>query len=1425
MKSNLSSSKSFLDSHVALVVFIVALAIVASMYLTYKKEGYETVTGMATACTDSDGGKIYDVQGTCTPVYGSPVTDSCLGTTYLIESYCSGSSCMSEYHPCNCNNGACVSVSCDSSHCSTCTTSAACTTAGCNWCSTTSSCVGASQGCTGQCSDTDNGLDYFTAGTCTSPYNSFSDSCSGNTLHESYCLAYGTMYICSQQTKDCTSYTNEVCSAGACACTSGTCPIGGNIANGCSAAACITCSDTDNGIFPFTSGTCTDSANPNGISDSCNGGAVTEYYCENNLCKSTTFSAGANVVCADSTKADCSSGTCIVDQHDSSMGCSAAACGQCTDSDNGIFPYTPGVCTDSANPSGISDRCVSGGLVEYYCRNSACAYIGFPNGPDSSCDIATHKMVCSWGTCPNDVTNASKGCSNSACTHCTDTDNGIFPFTAGTCTDDGRVATDGCYGSGFVEFYCQNNACIPVGFINGTDTSCAGDKMVCSSGTCPIAVNNASLGCSASACGTCVDSDNGVFPFTAGICTDYMHTGGVSDYCLGTSIIEYTCKNNVCQEVGFILGTNMTCQTNKDVCSSGTCPNDITNASLGCSVAACGTVAISLTDPKFGVSPSSTFDVKIKTDRNAECRYSLTSGTSFASMTPFTTTGETTHTKTGHTLSDSAIHPFYVNCRALDTGIIASAQFDLSADTTPPNIGNANANPNYVSEPPFSTTLNVETDEKSFCKYSSIKTSYSAMENTFAADNNESSISNYKLSNQKTISGLPDHAIYQYNVVCKNLAGLESSLKIIQFEVNSYPKIIVISPTQNYMSSNTTLRFIIETTKSAICSYGPTEAAGIKTGYFGWNLTTHTSSILTFLDGHYTYFFSCILPTGGQPFTESVTFTIDTTPPSTPLVNDTDPSSNDTSTTRFIDRLFGQWYSADNASGIKEYSYSVWNRNSPDAIINWRRTASSRVELRDLDLNNGATYYFKVYARNNVGLVSEIGESDGVTVKYVPPPIPAICNNSLKNTGETDIDCGGICPPCQNNRLCLVNSDCSSNFCRSPGICTTPTCSDGIKNGGESDVDCGGTCGVKCAVGDKCLKDGDCTSNTCTNGECASSQSTVKDIDGDGIPDSQDNCPLIPNKDQADMDKDGLGNVCDDDIDNDGIPNTWETDHGLNPNDPSDANEIYPGTLMTYKQKYQQELSGLPGNNETGKPPITAEPRGILAVWWPVLLVIIIAVPLLFLMFKLIGFGKKGPSPKLPGAPSKVKEDTVPEPNISPGTYNPEKRKELERIMEMRKQRLQTERKEMFREFEQSQPPSRPAIRVMYPIRKPEEPHEAAAMESLSKLAGSGKSSQHEDAIASLSNILRTKQTKKRLGVMKALASKNYTKIQIINSVKELSADKRVSHLTAKKLLVSLLKSKRFSKNDVNEIVTTLANDGAIYKHEVNNIIDEVVQK
>ena len=51
-------------------------------------------------------------------------------------------------------------------------------------------------------------------------------------------------------------------------------------------------------------------------------------------------------------------------------------------------------------------------------------------------------------------------------------------------------------------------------------------------------------------------------------------------------------------------------------------------------------------------------------------------------------------------------------------------------------------------------------------------------------------------------------------------------------------------------------------------------------------------------------------------------------------------------------------------------------------------------------------------------------------------------------------------------------------------------------------------------------------------------EAPVVDKDGDTVDDEYDNCPTISNEDQADMDGDGAGDACDEDLDGDGTNNT-----------------------------------------------------------------------------------------------------------------------------------------------------------------------------------------------------------------------------------------------------------------------------------------------
>ena len=93
------------------------------------------------------------------------------------------------------------------------------------------------------------------------------------------------------------------------------------------------------------------------------------------------------------------------------------------------------------------------------------------------------------------------------------------------------------------------------------------------------------------------------------------------------------------------------------------------------------------------------------------------------------------------------------------------------------------------------------------------------------------------------------------------------------------------------------------------------------------------------------------------------------------------------------------------------------------------------------------------------------------------------CTNSSLDPGETDVNCGGECPPCAVDHNCLYNSDCETENCIT-GRCKEPTCTDDAVNQDETDSDCGGLICDGCATGQNCLKDTDCESQSCRSGMC-----------------------------------------------------------------------------------------------------------------------------------------------------------------------------------------------------------------------------------------------------------------------------------------------------------------------------------------------------
>ncbi|MBC8494979.1 hypothetical protein H8D36_02395 [archaeon] len=272
-------------------------------------------------------------------------------------------------------------------------------------------------------------------------------------------------------------------------------------------------------------------------------------------------------------------------------------------------------------------------------------------------------------------------------------------------------------------------------------------------------------------------------------------------------------------------------------------------------------------------------------------------------------------------------------------------------------------------------------------------------------------------------------------------------------------------------------------------------------------------------------------------------------------------------------------------------------------------------------------------------------------VEFLTPEeaYPIHCFNELPDDTETDIDCGGDCPPCGAAAACTSNNDCISKACDPLiGQCIEPSCNNLHKDGYETDIDCGGDC-EQCEAGFICSGDGDCISGICKNNFC----SEDLDIDSDG----------------------------------DGMPDYWEIQYELKPADPSDADEDPDGDELTNLEEFRAGSDprdkNSPRKRTDDTPPSMMETdeegKSIIPM-------IFMVVGLIFVIFGIIYLILENKKKKQGFASPRLIDNKGLKPIMEPSAEEKKTKEWEESTFEKKSDVRKEKRKEIFSKFKRSEP-------------------------------------------------------------------------------------------------------------------------------------------
>ncbi|MDD4601229.1 MAG: hypothetical protein PHQ46_09275 [Negativicutes bacterium] len=258
--------------------------------------------------------------------------------------------------------------------------------------------------------------------------------------------------------------------------------------------------------------------------------------------------------------------------------------------------------------------------------------------------------------------------------------------------------------------------------------------------------------------------------------------------------------------------------------------------------------------------------ITLSTDEDATCKYSVTSGTAYASMTnTFSETGGVDHSTTVSGLSNGQTYHYYVRCQ--DTAVSPNANIDdyeitfqisSSADTTAP-VRSAGLPNSELQAGTTSAVLSLETNENADCKYGTVSnTAYASIASTFSTTGGTSHSAN--------ITGLSNGLTYNYYVRCRDKAGTPNANTddyTITFSIGSdvviddkeAPVLSAGAPSGTLDSGTVQTNLTLSTSEEATCKYSVKAgtAYASMSNTFGTTGETDHSTVVSGLSNGNTY--------------------------------------------------------------------------------------------------------------------------------------------------------------------------------------------------------------------------------------------------------------------------------------------------------------------------------------------------------------------------------------------------------------------------------------------------------------------------------------------------------------------------------------------------------------------------------------------